>query len=248
MFLGARRALVEARAQAIMTTRGFIRARGIRIVGGHAPSFARIVRGMALDEFTRELVDPLVHTMDELNDQIAECDRKVETLCAREPTIAMLKTAPGVGTVVAAAFVSVVDDAHRFQSAHQLESYLGLAPSENTSGQRRIGAITKHGNAYMRSLLVQSALSILRLKKADPLKEWGRAVMARRGLKVAVVALARRLAGVLWAMWRNGTVYEPARVGRASAEGVRDHAQSLEFQAAAIARASRKRLFSSLST
>ena len=138
--------------------------------------------------------------------------------------------------------------AMRFESAHQLESYLGLVPSENTSGHRRIGSITKHGNTYLRALLVQSALSILRLKKPDPLQEWGRAVSTRRGTRIAAIALARRLAGILWAMRRKGTVYEAARVGRASAEGVRDHAQSLEFQAARIARASRKRLASSLAT
>lgn len=246
LFLGGRRALVEARAEAITTIKGLVRARGIRIVGGHAPSFARIVRETALDEFTRELVQPLVRSLDELNDQIAEYDQKLAALSARDPVTGMLKTAPGVGIVVAAAFVSVVDDPHRFKTAHQLESYLGLVPSEKTSGHRRLGAITKHGNSYLRAMLVQSALSILRLKKPDPLQEWGRAVLARRGMKIAAVALARRLAGVLWAMWRNGTVYEAARVGSASADGVREHAQSLELRASAIARASRKRLLSSL--
>jgi transposase len=246
LLLGARRALVEARAQAITTIKGLIRARGIRIIGGNAPSFARVVRTTAVDEFTRALVDPMVRALDEFNDQIAVYDEKLEELSARDPVIAMLKTAPGVGVVVAAAFASVVDGAERFDTAHHLESYLGLVPSENTSGHRRIGKITKHGNTYLRAMLVQSALSILRLKKPDPLREWGRAVMARRGMKVAAVALARRLAGVLWAMWRDGTAYEVARVGQASAQGIRDHAQRLEYQAAAVARAARKRLCSSL--
>jgi transposase len=242
-----RRSLVEARAQGITTIRGLVRASiGVRLRGGHPASFVEGVRRAALGEETRELVDPLVHSLDTLNQQIATCDAKLEELSTREPVIGRLKTAPGVGAILAAAFVSVVDEAARFSDAHRLESYLGLVPSENTSGKRRLGSISKHGNTYLRALLVQAAWSILRMKKPDPLREWGRAVMARRGGCVATVALARRLAGVLWAMWRDGTVYEPARVGPASARGVRKHAQSLEYQASRIALASRKRPQSTL--
>ena len=94
-----------------------------------------------------------------------------------------------------------------FKKAHQLESYLGLVPSEDSSGgKRRLGGISKRGNPYMRALLVQSAWCILRLRDtSDPIKAWADSLAERRGKRVAVVAIARRLAGVLWAMWRDGT-------------------------------------------
>jgi transposase len=119
---------------------------------------------------------------------------------------------------------------------------LGLVPSEDSSGgRRRIGSITKQGNAYARAMLVEAAWCILRLREeGEPLKRWGQAIAARRGERIAVVALARRLAGVLWAMWRDGTVYEPSRLGHKMAQGLHWEAQSLELRAAALHRAARK--------
>jgi transposase len=136
----------------------------------------------------------------------------------------------------------VIDEAHRFEGAHQVESYLGLVPREtSTGGKRKLGSISKQGNGYMRQLLVQSASSILRVGESDdPLRRWGRALVARRGRKIAVVALARRLAGILWAMWRKGTVYDPARLGASSARGLATLAQDATATALAMKRAAAK--------
>ena len=91
---------------------------------------------------------------------------------------------------------------------------------------------------------MQAAWSLWRsADRADPLRQWTDAVAKRRGKRVAVVALARRLAGVLWAMWRGGTVYDPEALAGDQARGVRRQAQTLEFQAAALERAARKRSF-----
>ena len=140
-----------------------------------------------------------------------------------------------MGAVVAASFISVVDEADRFRHAHQLESYIGLVPGENSSGsKRRLGAITKEGNSYLRALLVQAAWNILRTKGDDPLKSWATKVAARRGKKVAVVALARRLVGVLWAMWRDGADYDPRALAREGARGLRQAAREMEQQADAL--------------
>jgi transposase len=103
-----------------------------------------------------------------------------------------------------------------------------------------LGHITKQGNNYLRALLVQAAWSVLRMKQDDPLKLWGQSVAKRRGNKVAAVAIARRLAGLLWAMWRDGTVYEAERLGQASGEGLERQAQSTQVVAAAIKRANWK--------
>jgi transposase len=177
-----------------------------------------------------------------LEPQVALVDQKVQHLSKSEPVTTLLMTAPGVGVIVAAMFVAVVDEAKRFTKAHHLESYLGLVPSEDSSGgKRRIGSISKAGNPYLRSLLVQAAWSILRLSdESDPLKVWADAVEKRRGKRIAVVALARRLAGVLWAMWRDGTVYDPATIGNASVKGTTAQARSTEHRAKQIARATAK--------
>jgi transposase len=159
-----------------------------------------------------------------------------------EPAMTNLATVPGGALVVSASFVSVIDDARRFRRAHELESYLGLVPSERSSGGRqRLGGISKAGNTHLRALLVQAAWCLLRRPRdADPLVRWAQMVAERRGKRIAVVALARRLAGVLWALWRDDTVYDPARVGHASAAGLKAQAQNVEFRAAAMTRATRK--------
>ena len=102
-------------------------------------------------------------------------------------------------------------------------------PSEATSGKRKLGAITKQGNSYLRALLIQSAHCIFRLRAADPLKRWAETLEQRRGKKIAV---ARRLVGILWAIWRDGTAYSSAKLGNASAHGLSSHADTLHAQAA----------------
>ena len=115
---------------------------------------------------------------------------------------------------MASSFVCAVDEAGRFEGAHQVAAYLGLVPSENSSGEKqRKGPITKAGNPRVRWLLVQSAHCILRVKNPDTahLREWAEEIAARRGRKIAVVALARRLAGILFAMMRDGAEYKPPK-------------------------------------
>ena len=124
-------------------------------------------------------------------------------------------TAPGVGPVTAAAFVATLDDVGRFRDAHQVMSYLGLVPSERSSGERQHrGHITKAGSPRVRWLLVEAAWRILRTRDADtaPLRAWAERIAVRRGKRVAVVALARRLAGILYVLWRDDTDYCAARV------------------------------------
>jgi transposase len=240
--LGIRRALVETRSQFITTVRGVVRAKGGRLPSCDGDNFVVRLRQTKLGEDVRALVAPLVGVLEQVDAELRIVHGKLEKICTEEPLIVQLATVPGVGPITAAAYVSVIDDAHRFKHAHQVESYLGLVPSEDTSGmRRRIGAITKQGNPYLRSLLVECAWSIFATRDPnDPLKVWGEAIARRRGKRIASVALARRLAGVLWAMWRHGTVYDPSRLGIASAAGIAKHAQQLNLRAAALARGATK--------
>ena len=241
--LSTRRVLVQTRAELIVTMRGLVRARGKQLRTCSTEHFGEAVRRAALDPATRATIDPLMQVLMTIDPQLSVVETTLEQLCSTEPVVAQLTTAPGVSLIVAAAFVSVVDEAKRFRNAHQLESYLGLVPCEDTSGgrdKRRLGAITKCGNPYLRSLLVQAAWCILRLRHDDPLRSWGENVARRRGKRVAAVALARRLAGVLWAMWRHERVYDPALVGQASSRGLHASAVSSEAQARAMANAAAK--------
>ena len=240
--LSVRRALVETRAQYVTTIRGLAREYGCALRSCDTEQFIANVRKASLSSEVRNTIEPLVRTLDGLEAQLAAVEQRLEQLCAEEAVIRQLMTTPGVGPIVAASFVSVVDDAKRFQRAHQLESYLGLVPSEDTTGgKRRLGSITKQGNSYLRALLVQSAWIIFRLPgRTDPLQRWALSVAERRGKRIAIIALARRLAGVLWSMWRNRTVYDAEFVARSSARGLRVAAQSIESRAAALERAAAK--------
>lgn len=241
-WLGVRRALAETRAQFVTTARGIAREYGSPLSRCATDHFVSNVRKMRLAPDLQAALEPLLKMLETNSTQLENVELELAKLCVTEPVIPLLATAPGVGPVVAACFVSVIDEAKRFRCAHHVESYLGLVPSEDSSGgKRRIGAISKKGNKYMRALLIQSAWTILRTAdRSDPLRLWAEAVAARRGKPVAAVALARRLVGVLWAMWSKGTAYEAARLAAAGSRGLSQAAQSLEFRAEALKKASKK--------
>jgi transposase len=182
------------------------------------------------------VIEPLLKQLDAINPEILTAEAKLAELCKSEPVVELLTTAPGVGPTIAASFVSVIDDAKRFRSPHHVESYLGLVPSEESSGgKRRIGAISKKGNSYLRSLLIEGAWVILqRVDRNDPLRLWAEAVADRRGRKIAVIALARRLVGVLWAMWRDSKPYDSTVLAAASSRGTRRNVRTLQTQAHAM--------------
>jgi transposase len=242
--LMVRKGLVETRTQLVVTIRGLLRSTyGLRLRGCEAERFHELVHETQLSDEQRSLVKPLVELLEQLAPRIEQVEQRLEELSDQEPIIRNLKTVPGVASIVSAAFVSVVDEANRFKTAHQLESYVGLVPLEKTSGKRKLGAITKQGNPYLRSLLIQAAWVILRRNDPnDPLNLWAQAVAEKRGKRIAVVALARRLIGVLWALWRDGTVYDPGHLSRQSAKGIEKAAQSQTMKAAALRRAALKTL------
>lgn len=245
MASNARAQLVGARSTLYTAVKGNLRARGVELPKRTPQDFVSMVgRALAGEQHSdlRELVEPLLKTLATLEEQILQAEKLVDRLSAQEPNIELLKTRPGVGAVVAAAFVSVIDDPHRFENTGQVGSYIGLVPSENTSVKRRLGAITKQGNAYLRAMLVQAAWTVLRIRGDDPLTVWGKAIAGRRGKHIAAVAVARRLAGILWAMWRDDRVYDPKRLGAVSAEGLLQHAEEQFMRAQALRAASKKKL------
>jgi transposase len=240
--LSVRGELVELRARQVTLLRGLARAAGVLVASSSTDNFLQKLQQAPIDDATRALMAPLVATLTVAQEQLAAVDHEIAQVAKKDPIIRLCATAPGVALIVSATFVSVIDEAKRFRNAHAVSAYLGLVPSENTTGgKRRLGSITKQGNTHARSKLVQSAWQILRAGDADdPLRRWADSVAKTRGKKIAAVALARRLAGVLWAMWRDGTVYDPGLQARESANGLKTSAQSHELRAQAMARVAKK--------
>ena len=183
---------------------------------GSTTTFARRVAGASVSAATRAAIAPLLELLTALAPLLVRADEWTRTAAGRDGVAQRLMTAPGVGPVVALAFQATIDDVGRFATPGAVASYVGLVPREASSGERqRKGSITKAGPTYMRMLLVQSAWTLWRSPRGSAaLHAWVRRLGERRGRGIAVVALARRLARILWAMWRDGRDFDATRVGR----------------------------------
>jgi transposase len=208
--LAVREAMVRTRSRYISLVSTLLRRDGLRISPGHAPAFLKRLARVQLSAALREEIAPLIALLESLNEQIKAADQRLAQLVKEDKIVARLCTAPGVGPVTATSFVSTLDDHARFAGAKEARAYLGLVPSEYSSGERQQrGHISKAGPGRARHMLVEAAWCILRRKNAAnaELHEWAVSIAARRGSRVAVVALARKLAGILYAMWRDGTEF-----------------------------------------
>jgi transposase len=236
--LGVRRALVQTRAEYVVTVRGLLRSWGVQAPSCDPENFAlnmdKLLHERRLSKEHYAKVEPLITVLKSVEPQIRALDAKLKAMVESVDIGKVLMSCPGVGPIVACSFISVIDEAGRFRNAHQVEAYLGLVPSESTSGKRKLGSITKAGNAYLRAMLVQAAWHVLRARTSSALKVWGMAIAAKKGKRVAVVAIARRLAGIMWAMWRDNEPYNPDRIGKASSKGLRKQAQRVENTARAM--------------
>lgn len=213
--LAVREALVRTRTRYIGLAKALVRRDGLRVPGCNAEHVALRIRALDLSPQLAAELQPLFHVLEPLNEQIALADDRIGALEKTDATVALLTTAPGIGPLTASAVVATIDDITRFGSAHQFEAFLGLVPGELSSGEkRRVGHITKAGNSRVRYLLVEAAWRILRSKKASTaaLRAWALNIAMRRGKRIAIVALARRLAGILYAMWRDHRPFDATMI------------------------------------
>lgn len=217
--LAVREALVRTRTRYLALVKAFVRRDGLRLPSSDAEHVPARLEALLLTRpeasiLARETA-PLIRALTLLNQEIAAADQGIVAIRRDDPVVARLTTVPGVGPLTATAFVATVDDVGRFASAHQLEAYLGLVPSERSSGEtQRRGRITKAGNVRLRWLLVEAAWRLLRSRSDETavLRAWAERLALRRGKRIAVVALARRLAGILYAMWRDAAPYNARRL------------------------------------
>ena len=201
---------LSARTARINTLRGFLREQGTVISTG-----ARYVVPRALElagDADSGLSETLRFALFELAGEIREHERRVEDIERRLAALAQsnalalrLRTVPGIGLITATALAGFVGDLRRFGSGRRFASYLGLTPREHSSGSiRRLGAISKRGDAYLRMLLIHGARALLaaapKAKRPDRVRTWALELAIRVGHNKATVALANKLARYAWAV------------------------------------------------
>jgi transposase len=213
--IASRALLVKSRKQISLSVKSWLRGRLIRLKGrADRAAFCDAVRTLALEspDGLPTAIDVLLQTFAHLTDQIAKLDEEITEIAESDPVCARLTTMPGVGPIVSLAFVTHLDDVTRFASAGDLASYLALVPGEATTGgkTKRTRTITA-GPSHLKSLLVQAAWSMWRCRPNDPAVIWARKIGDKRGKRIAIVALARKIASVLYAMWKHAKDYDPSR-------------------------------------
>ncbi len=220
MTIRVRLSLVEARTGLVNSARGLAKAMGERLVSCDTNSFG-VERIEGLPEDLQQKLKPLAESVESLTEQIRALDQRIEELAQKEyPETKLLRQVSGVGPVIALTFVLTVEDKTRFEKSRDVGCYFGLRPKRGESGESQPQLrITKEGDIYMRTLLVQGAHSILSKRGPDTdLKRWGTKLSERGGKnarKRAVVAVARKLAVLLHRLWVTGEVYEPQRNSKA---------------------------------
>jgi len=213
-----RSAWMATRTARLNTVRGLLRELGFAIPVG-ARQVVPQVWGLVSDvdsglpDALRPVLAEAAREIGELEVRIRQVERSLEAMACASDVVVRLRTIPGVGLLTATALVAFVGDVQRFPSGRHFASYLGLTPRESSSGlRRRLGAISKRGDPYLRMLLIHGARSVLlHAKKAtgerDRLRAWALDRERARGHNKAAVALANKLARVAWAVWRRERAY-----------------------------------------
>jgi transposase len=215
--LNVRKEVTQARTRAISVARAITRGAGLRIPSGNTETFLARLMSLELSSSMKTTLSPLRSLIEVCNDELAAADEQFEELVAGDPMVKRLTTLPGIGPITATAFVAALDLVSRFERAGQVTSYLGLVPHEHSSGEKqRRGHIVRSAHPHLQSLLVQAAWRMSRSNdpRTESFRTWAQAIARRRGKNVAMVALARRLARTLFAMWRDQTDYQPTRTRR----------------------------------
>jgi transposase len=212
----ARAGLVSTRTALVNAARGLTKSYGERLQKCGTQQMNR-ESAKGLSQELRDALDPLLAEIESLNARIAEYDRRIEQV-AKEvyPQVALLKQVKGVGTLIALTYVLTLDDPHRFRRSRDAGCFVGLRPGRRNSGMSQPQLhISKEGDRYLRTMLVQGAHYILGPFGEDSdLRRWGMRLAERGGKnakKRAVVAVARKLAVLLHKLWVSGEVYEPLR-------------------------------------
>ena len=214
--LRSRRFLVQMRSGAVSLLRSLLRQSGYRLGTGSCETVPARVARLAIGGELADTLAPLCRQIAALTAEIHALDARLQTRTATDAIVARLRTVPGIGLIVATTFRAFVDRHERFAQAGQVSAAIGLVPREDSSAERRHrGHITKAGPRELRSLLIQAAWVHWRHGASGTLCAWVDRIAARRGRRIAVVALARRLSRILFAIWRDDTTFDLKKLAMA---------------------------------
>jgi transposase len=212
---------MATRTMRINATRGVLREFGIVFPVGAAALAGRVQEliedaDSGLSMPLRQLLHELVLEIGELERRVGLVDKELKAIAVQTPVVERLLTIPGIGPLTSTALVGFIGDVSRFPSGRHFAAYLGLTPLEHSSGlRRRLGRISKHGDAYLRTLLIHGARAVLvaAQRQANPktLHLWGLQLQRRIGNNKAAVAIANKMARVVWAVWKSGKPFHPHR-------------------------------------
>ena len=210
--IGARDSLVKCRTALINSVRGWMRTHLLKPRSGTSETFPKRARTACLErpEGLPMYIEHQLAVIEDLNARIKELYKEITRVAAADEVAARLQDIPGVGPITALAFRACIDKVERFDKASAVASYLGLTPGERSSSERvrRLG-INKAGAARVRVALVQASWVLWRTQPNDPNVLWAKQIAQRRGNQKAIVALARKLSRIMFAMWRDATTYIP---------------------------------------
>lgn len=209
---------MRTRTMRINSVRGILREFGIvfplgAAVGGRVRELLEDADS-PLSMPLRHVLHELVLEIDELERRIKLIQKQLEALAVETPVVERLLTIPGIGLLTATALVGFIGEVSRFPSGRHFAAYLGLTPSEHSSGlRRRLGRISKHGDAYLRTLLIHGARAVLvaaqRQSHPRGLHLWGLQLQRRVGNNKTAVAIANKMARIVWAVWKSGKPFHP---------------------------------------
>jgi transposase len=217
-----RSAWLDARTARLNAIRGFLREQGILLPRGARHVVPRTLAciedaELALPAALRFALFEACCDVRELEQRLRRVEQQLETFAREFPLVARLRSVPGIGLLTATAIAAFVGDLTRFPSGRHFASYLGLTPREHSSGLvRRLGAISKRGDVYLRMLLTHGARSLLaaavRHRNPDPLRRKAIALAARVGHNKATIAFANKLARYAWAVATRNSDFEVRRL------------------------------------
>jgi transposase len=210
----ARDLLVKQRTQIINALRGHLTEFGIVVAKGpaHVPQLARAVEDGAkpIPELARPILQGLIEMLQALDDRIAGLDREIAQRAKEDETARRLMTIPGVGPVTATALAALAPPAETFKRGRDFAAWVGLTPSQHsTGGKQKLGATSKMGERTLRRLLILGASGVLRwaARNGAPAGSWIARMVSRKPPMLVRVALANKMARVIWALMAKGGIY-----------------------------------------
>jgi transposase len=209
--LGVRDLLVKQRTMLINAIRGHAAEFGVTVAKG-PKQITELLQRLATDEGVPELAREMINV---LAGQLVPLDAKLKAIEARlmawhrhNQTSQLLATIPGIGPIGGVSFALKIPDAKAFRSGRHFAAWLGITPRENsTAGRQQLGRISKQGDEDLRRLLVLGATAVIQQAKPGRASPWLLGLLGRKSKKVAALALANKMARIIWAMMISGETY-----------------------------------------